>query len=421
MTVTTLVVADDRSGACDTGHQFAARGRETVVVGRRDRSATADVLVVDTDSRYADASTAAERVRDAVTTRDPDLVYKKVDSTLRGNLVAEVDAALTASGADLALVAPAFPAEGRTTVGGYHLVDGTPVAETAAGSDSDAPVETSHLPTRFSGSNYQVDHIPIDAVGDASTVAGRLADAASGDDPTVLTCDAATDDHLAAIAAGAADATDAADSPLDVLYVGSAGLARHVTVGSESGPILGVVGSASPRTFDQLDALPDEQVVALDGPALIDDEATAVSAAVDQALDRLGKGTSTVGTAVVVTAAKSPTDVDATLQAAEEAGLSGASAREHVASGLAAVAARVTEASSPGAYLLSGGAVAAATLDALDADGIRLTGQAVEDGVPIGRVVGGAAATSPVATKAGAFGDRRTIRNCLGALAGYDE
>ncbi|WP_089813877.1 four-carbon acid sugar kinase family protein [Halomicrobium zhouii] len=420
MTATTLVVADDRSGACDTGHQFAARGFETVVVGR-DHSATADVLVVDTDSRYADATTAGERVREVVTTRDPDLVYKKVDSTLRGNLVAEVDAAIAASGADLALVAPAFPAEGRTTVGGYHLVDGTPVAETAAGSDPDAPVETSHLPTRFADSNYPVEHLPVDAVGDASTVADRLADAAGEDGPVVVTCDAATDDHLAAIAAGAPDATGTAgaglaDSPLDVVYVGSAGLARHVTVGRETDPVLGVVGSASPRTFDQLDALPDEQVVVLDGPALIDDEATAVAAAVEQTLDRIEDGT-----AAVVTAAESTADVEATLQAADAAGLSGSVARERVASGLAAVAARVTRASSPGGYLLSGGAVAAATLDALDAEGLRLTGRAVEDGVPVGRVVGGAAADRPVVTKAGAFGDWRTIRNCLDALAGYDE
>ena len=242
MTATTLVVADDRSGACDTGHQFAARGFETVVVSR-DKSATADVLVVDTDSRYADAASAAERVREAVKTRDPGLVYKKIDSTLRGNLVAEVDAALAASGADVAVVAPAFPAEGRTTVGGYHLVDGTPVAETTAGADPDAPVDTSHLPTRFAGSNHQVDHLPIDAVGDASTVTDRLADAASEDRPVIVTCDAATEDHLAAIARAAAG-TGLADSPIDVLCVGSAGLARHVTVGTK--PALSSASSGAP-------------------------------------------------------------------------------------------------------------------------------------------------------------------------------
>lgn len=409
MAVPTLVVADDRSGACDTGHQFATRGYETVVVGHGE-SADGDVLVVDTDSRYVDAATAADHVADAVATHDPATTYKKVDSTLRGNLVAEVDAAIEASGADVAVVAPAFPAEGRTTVGGYHLVDGTPVAETAAASDHDAPVETSHLPTRFADSAHDVTHISADAVGHRSAVADRLRDVAADGDPVVVTCDAATDDHLAAIARGAAL------SSLDVVYIGSAGLARHVRLGVDRRPVLGVVGSASPRTFEQLDALPDERVVAVDGPALVTDREAAVSTAVDRAVATIDEGDP-----VVVTAARSRADVDATIDAADDADLSQSTARDRVASGLATIAAAVADRSSPGRYLLSGGAIAAATLDELDSEGVRLTGSAVEDGVPVGRVLGGVAAECPVVTKAGAFGDGETIVNCLDSLAAYDE
>lgn len=409
MTVPTLVVADDRSGACDTGHQFAARGCDTVVVSHRD-AADGDVLVVDTDSRYLDAATAADRVREAIETHAPARTYKKVDSTLRGNLVAEVDAAIEATAADVAVVAPAFPAEGRTTVGGYHLVDGTPVTETAAGADPDAPVRTSHLPTRFADSTFDVAHIPVDAVGDAATVADRLRDATETDGPTVVTVDAATDDHLAAIASG----SDA--SSLDVVSVGSAGLARHVPLGEHRRSVLGVVGSANPGTFEQLDALPDESVVDVDGGALVTDRERAVSSAVERAVATVEDRDS-----VVLTAARSPADVEATLTTAEEAGLSRSTARERVAGGLATVAARSADATGPGGYFLSGGAIATATLAALDADSVRLTGITVEDGIPVGRLVGGVAANRPVVTKAGAFGDRKTIRNCLDSLANYDE
>lgn len=123
-----LIVADDLTRATDTGHEFAGRGLRTLVstldASTADADTRTDVRVVDTDSRYAASSDAAARVERVISEKDAAFVYKKVDSTLRGNLVAEVDAALEATGADVTLVAPASPRNGRTTVEGYHLVGG---------------------------------------------------------------------------------------------------------------------------------------------------------------------------------------------------------------------------------------------------------------------------------------------------------
>lgn len=111
-----LVVADDLTGAMDTASEVAARGYETVVVAVPDASPPgATVVAVNTDSRYATPSYAADAVGSCVNAVGAATVYKKIDSTLRGNVGSEVTAALRTTAADLAVVAPAFPATGRRT------------------------------------------------------------------------------------------------------------------------------------------------------------------------------------------------------------------------------------------------------------------------------------------------------------------
>ena len=426
---TALVIADDLTGAADTGNAFARRGAETVVVfdGRSGSTTTpaAAVLVVNTDSRYTSAEEAAERVDRAVRAHPADLVYKKVDSTLRGNLAAEVDAALAAAGATLAVVAPAFPANGRVTACGHHLVDGELVTDTAAGQDPDAPVGSSHLPTLLSGSAHPVAHLAVDTVaGGTEAVADGLRTAvANADGPTVVTADATHERHLAAVAEGTATVDPAA------VYVGSAGLARHVPLPAiagaadgtieadrkRSGPsrVLGVAGSASPVTLAQVDAVPEEWVCRIDAARAAVDPPAAATEAVDRCRDRL----STAGVALLASATDE-TDVEAALSAGREAGLADQQVRDRVARALAETVARLQADDPLTGLFVTGGAVAGAVLGELEAEGVRLTGRAVEDGVPVGAIVAGRAAGTPVVTKAGAFGERTTVNACLAYLRG---
>jgi uncharacterized protein YgbK (DUF1537 family) len=412
-----LVVADDLTGAMDTGQGFAQRGRAVRVVlagddGEERPTADADVLAVDTDGRDRPASDAARRVRAAIAAHPAPLVYKKVDSTLRGNVVAEVDAALDATGADLAVVAPAFPATGRTTVDGVHRVDGAPLAEAGYG------VEESDLRRFFAASQYPVEHID-DAVVDGGETAVRdaLAAASDRDSPAIAVCDAASEDDLRAIADGAG-ALDA-----DVLYVGSGGLATHVAVpgdppaDSETAAttrddrtgVLGVVGSVNERTLTQLATVPDEAVVALDPAAAVrNPDATGrdAVAALATCLDD--------GARAVVTAATDPEDVAAAERAAAEAGSDAGAA---VRRALAAAAAGTVDERPVAGLVLTGGDVARAVLDALDATAIDLDADPVAAGIPAGRIRTGRAAGVRVVTKAGGFGERGAILNCLDALA----
>ncbi|HEY1760327.1 MAG TPA: four-carbon acid sugar kinase family protein [Bryobacteraceae bacterium] len=125
-----LIIADDLTGAADCGAACAARGLETVVV--LDDSGgipQADVLAFDANTRGMTAERAAAETARIVREYPARIVYKKIDSTLRGHVAVEVAAALEAYRGlghpeARAVVAPAFPSMGRTTKNGRMYVRG---------------------------------------------------------------------------------------------------------------------------------------------------------------------------------------------------------------------------------------------------------------------------------------------------------
>ena len=148
-----FIIADDFTGALDTGVQFAARGVPTRVVTnpRADLAsagAGARVLVMDAETRHLSPLQAYETVHRAVTQAmalGVKYVYKKTDSALRGNIGAELTAVLNATGCRALPFLPAFPRIGRTTRGGVHYVDGLPVAQGVFGRDPFEPVMESNV------------------------------------------------------------------------------------------------------------------------------------------------------------------------------------------------------------------------------------------------------------------------------------
>ncbi|MFB0550944.1 MAG: four-carbon acid sugar kinase family protein, partial [Nitrososphaeria archaeon] len=146
------VIADDFTGACDVGVQFRKRGLETVVLAGA-QSLTGfegelDVAVLNTESRNAGPEDAYGKVRDslgALRKIGARLVYKKIDSTLRGNLGAELDAIMDEAEVKAVIVAPSFPAQKRTTVDGHLLVNNTPLGRTEFALEPSNRLEASHI------------------------------------------------------------------------------------------------------------------------------------------------------------------------------------------------------------------------------------------------------------------------------------
>lgn len=184
-----LIIADDFTGALDTGVQFAASGAETRVVTNIDYNfvsaeTTVQVLVLDAETRHLRPEKAYEVVY-GITKRAYEsgipYIYKKTDSALRGNIGSELKAVLDAAKQTSLHFLPAFPKMNRITRKGIHYIDEVPVHESVFGKDPFEPVTCSYIPDMIQTS------LPVSVVDDI-----RRWEKRSG----IMIYDAATDEEL---------------------------------------------------------------------------------------------------------------------------------------------------------------------------------------------------------------------------------
>ena len=263
------ILADDLTSAADGAAPFVAQGHRAVIGRLAVPSDDHSVVATDSESRSmlpSDASAHVARLAAQLASRT--ILYKTVDSTLRGHVRIELEAAFQASGRRTLVFAPAFPAAGRTTVRGVQLVDGVPVTESVYGRD---PVH----PARHS----------------------RLADLVPSGIGSVIILDAATQEELEVQVAALPD-------PGSILWVGSPGMAAalaarfgpatvpSVSAPSADGDILVAIGSANPRSHRQADAIDgDRGITVLRAPlARADDPAGVLDQIAQNAVDRLTGG-----------------------------------------------------------------------------------------------------------------------------------
>lgn len=369
------IQADDLTGACDTGAPFAARGLETLVVWSGGDGPpvmpreTPAVLVVDTESRTATVEAARARARaagSALKAGPPRILYKKLDSTLRGHVAAEIDGMLDGSGLAAALLAPAFPAQRRTVVDGCLRVDCRPADETAIARDPAFPRTGASVPALLAaGGIAPVAALPLSTVRRGLDEVGPRLQRFVATGGRALAADAETDADLSVLASAGLDGS--------VLLAGSAGLAvaiaaRLSSAGGEAlearplrlrRPLLVVAGSAHPATRAQI--------------------------------GRLGRHE---GLDVLAPPSAEGSDDPAR--------------RRETAARLAEAARARVQRSRPGTLLVTGGETAIAVLAALRARGLSLAGE-VAPGVALGTIVGGPFDGLAVVTKAGGFGDPDTL------------
>lgn len=175
------IIADDLTGANDTALQFKLNGADTnILLNTETEPKSASVQqswAISTESRNVEPAEAFEKVKKAtkyfVDKINPDFFYKKIDSTVRGNIAVEILSMLEVLEMDAAIVMPAFPQEGRTTVGGYHLLKGVPIERTEMARDPHSPIAESHLPTLFRqqiGENLEpiIDNIKLKTIMDGA-------------------------------------------------------------------------------------------------------------------------------------------------------------------------------------------------------------------------------------------------------------
>lgn len=416
-----LVVADDLTGANATGARFARAGLSTASVASADAIGGVvdrhDVVVTSTSSRHLDPAEAARRVEAAFAAAGPvELVVKRTDTTLRGNVGSELAAALRGvrerhAGAR-ALFVPAFPDAGRITVGGLQLVDGVAVARSAAGRDHLTPVTSSRVADVVGQqTDLVVREVHLDVVqDDEEALAAALAD----DGADVLVVDATDRRDLSAIARAAARC--AADGthwlvvdpgPFGPELATALGLAGGAGPGptaaatpADAPPLLVVAGSVTRTTREQLVAL--EHV---HDATFLDLDVTRIDEShVTEALSRRLAGAAPGAVVGVRTASSEDHVVPLDREVAEA-----------VPAGLGAITLAVLERHDVGGLYLTGGDVTVGVLAALGGSGIAIDDEVLPLAVT-GRLVGGPHAGLRVVTKGGLIGDTMAAVTCVDAL-----
>ncbi|KGD78840.1 D-threonate kinase [Pantoea vagans] len=403
-----LVIADDFTGANDAGSGLAQAGaRVHVLFGTAapQPDEAADVLVISTDSRAASATQAAERVTQVVQHYAAQLqqgwLFKKIDSTLRGNVGAETVAALRASGKKRALVAPAVPRLGRTTRDGTVWVNQRLLTDTEFASDPKTPILSARILDQM-----QIDGMEIDLDTLRSDRLDTVLAAAQG----VVVVDAETEADLARLIAAAARL---AEKPL---LVGAAGLSDALGAALSvrpSRPVLAVVGSMSRQAEQQIATLLNQQaveIVDVDIRQLFQQPAwPGRDRWSEQAVAALRAGRHTV-----IRTCQHESQRHAIEDLCQQHRVTRQQLGEAICQLLGEMTLSLCQAQLPHALYLSGGDVAIAIAQALGASGFKIQGL-VAGCVPHG-VLLNSEFTLPVMTKAGGFGDENTLVAAIGFI-----
>jgi uncharacterized protein YgbK (DUF1537 family) len=411
MTSPWLIIADDLTGAADCAIAFAKRGLESVVAWKKHTDAHGvQVLSVDAGTRPLPPEQAAKLQVDVLAAHyRPGLrLYKKIDSTVRGQPAAELAGLLAYAPAQsqgrsrLAILSPAFPGTGRVTVNGSIVVQGVPLEQTPLWA-REHTYASANLVEMLASAGLRAEILGLDVVADPEKVLSRLVSARVHGLAAVV-CDAKTEADLAAVAAGSLPLAD------EVIWVGSGGLATALAVVE--------TGDAPPPQIPPL--LSGHKNVLVVVGTLAEASRLQAKTLVEAGLvrhltiapDALFAGPSSLawqeGCQQLARHFAAHDDVLLELEQTANPDLSrGAVLSERLATFIEGAG------SGFAGLLATGGDTVYALLSKLGVHSIRLLDE-VEPGVPLGVTVG--AVSLPVVTKAGAFGNAQTLRRSLERL-----
>ncbi|WP_293786313.1 four-carbon acid sugar kinase family protein [uncultured Aeromicrobium sp.] len=425
--VPVVVVADDLTGANATGARFARAGLRSATVTTAGTAVNLDdfdAVIVSTDSRHINPDEAASRVRAAIDSFDgAELIIKRIDTTLRGNVSAEAAAALQAARRRYpgqrvrGLVAPAYPTSGRVTVDGVQLLNGRPLEQTELRYDVHNPMTTSSVAQIVAAQE------PLTSRGvTLGTVLGDdLVEHLLDGDEDLVICDALEDDHLQKIATAAAEATRRTGIRWVSIDPGPTGafLARALGLGAQrsSGPpLLAVVGSVTELSIRQTDYLQRSElvrVIDVDAHRLTGEDEAGLQdrAAVTELGEQIADALTNERFPYQILVRSSPPDPARPLSA---------HGRETLPRLLAdAVLYALDRADISGLYS-SGGDITAGILEATKVEAFEVVGEVIPLAV-YGRAIGGRLDGLPIVTKGGLIGTEVTAEACMNQIRALAE
>lgn len=422
------VIADDLTGANDSGVQFVRAGHRAVVALREDALDTGacKAVIYNTDSRAVSPEEAYRRTL-AIATRiagnQARFVYKKMDSTMRGNVGAEFDAIYDALDPRFIFFTPAYPRNGRIVKDGYLRVGGRNLHETEFANDPTSPMTESYIPAIVEAqSMHKVGIVGTHDVKEGTAALLSLLHLYDKEGRKLILFDAETDEdlHRIAEAAGAL--------PFHVVWAGSAGLAQALLPSIPDRPrfearpigasVLAVVGSVHPKSRRQKRyALERSNVIGLEMSLT-----AAIGSDHDRRLEldrilRLAHEALTEKRDLLLYAAGDRADVEWMKTRGLRYGLNPKQISDRISETFGMAASMLVRHGAITKVVLTGGDIAASFCTHADIRGFELIDEA-EPGIPIGRLIGDREIYA--ITKAGGFGSDHALARAIALLKGEE-
>lgn len=412
-----IIVADDLSGACDTAVQFSNAGYKTIVINKIANLLTLDprfkAVSISTNSRDTSPSEARKKLKEAChylkKIKNPTL-YKKIDSTWRGNIGIELEVLLKELNMSFALISSAYPKNKRVGIGGYLLVDGQLLHHTPMAKDPASPIKDGYLPNLLrQQTQLPVEHLNLQLIEKGiNELKKYILEKLNVHGPCLFIADALEENHLDTLAQ-----LNKENLP-PYIYVGSAGLSKALLrqknhLHTTALPVLTVIGSVHPNSNLQVDEMIKKQGVKdiyLPWQNLLGSQEGLKDLA-QEAVEILARGEN-----LVIRTSRTVSDVELVKSEGSKLGLNNLAIANYVSQSLQKFMTDILGRVKIAGLMVTGGATALQLLEGTYAEGIEVTKE-IEPGVPLGKIVGGNLDGLNIITKAGGFGSSQVF--CHGA------
>lgn len=406
------VIADDLTGANDTALQFAKRNiKSSVEINfmKMEDVEDKEVIVVDTDSRDLDKELSYKKVKDIcekISKYDIKCIYKKIDSTLRGNLGAEIKAVDDVFNPDIVIIAPAYPANQRVTIGGYHLLEGKPIELTEIANAPKTPVKKSYLPSILTEQvNEKIAILDFKLLRQRTDIISKKIVEFLQEKKRWIVCDIIEEENFITL-------MDAVSSYKNILWVGSAGLAEYLPyfykwkgnkelfMKKRKGSVLVCAGSVSHITQNQVRTLLNQRkinLVKINMVRLLEDKNSELIEK-SQIINQLIREQKNI----LLATAQSDDEVEKAIEIGKKYNLS----RKEISGKIATIMAELIksiEVNSLSGMILTGGDMAVHICRAIGVNSIKIISE-IDNGVPLGYIESDNLEKLFIVTKAGAFG-----------------
>lgn len=400
------IIADDLSGACDTAVTFSNRGYKSFVLNYPEGCKYAhksDVVAISTNTREASREVARQSIKGAskyLQALGVKEIYKKIDSTWRGNIGVEIETIMDVFDYKMAIVSSAYISAGRTVRNGTLLINETPLHETTFAIDPGFPVKHSFLPDILKmQTKINIELVNIEILRKGAKILAKHLNEIATKDKTIALVDAVNESDLETIVA-------LKEYPLpSYLFCGSAGLANKLINTSQTTlmpklpPVIVFVGSVQPQNRIMVDYLIKNNLaeeIYIDPLELL---AGQTDYEVLFQIERIING----GKDLVIKTYRDEQDRKKVDIYAKENGINQAIAAVSVVEGLQKMVKPILQNKEISGMIVTGGTTFLHVLRGIEGVGINVE-EEIEPGVPIGTILGGPYEGMGIITKAGSFG-----------------